>query len=381
MTPVRWILACALALGLGGLARAAQSAPPSAAPTCPACKTAAAPASQSATSSCPACCQDCPTASSAKASGSSPCCSVWSVVLRLGGVGVGDSVAPRTSTGPAASCAACTSAASKAKAPCCCEGEIYEVVGQCAPVCVEEACETHAGCCGTACSTCPQAKPAAACPCPAGACATVCVPGCPAGCSNEGNFVIFRGVAPPRTPPQISVSPIQVSGNHVIVSRRVEGPGGQLIAINSQASVSPLQISVKGKQVFIRTATMQATCDRITSLPTGPFQVMMEGNVQVRYNAPHAPTRIEAKRILVDLRSDEFKVASDDIPAGPANRVGLWYAPSPVPMLFPPAPPMPPMPPIAYPVPMPRPIPVAKPVSRPVAPTVYYQPMPSAPNR
>jgi hypothetical protein len=200
------------------------------------------------------------------------------------------------------------------------------------------------------------------------------VPGCPAGCSNEGNFVVYRGLTPPQPNPGGTV---EVSGNHVILSRRVEGPGGQVF-INRQASVSPLQISVKGKQVSIRTETMQATCDRITSLPTGPFQVMLEGNVQVRYSAPHAATRIEAKRIYVDLRADEFKVANDAIPVAPANFLRLWYAPSPVPVVFPPMPPMPPLPPIAYPVPMPRPIPVAKPVSRPVTPTGYYRPMPSS---
>jgi hypothetical protein len=181
-------------------------------------------------------------------------------------------------------------------------------------------------------------------------------------------------------PHPTSLGTVEVSGNHVILSRRVEGPGGQVF-INKQVDVSPLQISVKGKQVFLRTVTMQATCDKITSLPTGPFQVMLEGNVQVRYNAPHAATRIEAKRIYVDLRADEFKVANDAMPVAPANFLRLWYAPSPVPVVFPPAPPMPPLPPIAYPVPMPRPIPVAKPVSRQINSIEYQRPMPSTPRQ
>ena len=65
MTQVRWFLACAVMLGLGGLA-AAQVCPTAAsAPrTCPAQGT------------CPACCQDGPTSTTAR-----PCCAVWQLSL------------------------------------------------------------------------------------------------------------------------------------------------------------------------------------------------------------------------------------------------------------------------------------------------------------
>jgi hypothetical protein len=142
---------------------------------------------------------------------------------------------------------------------------------------------------------------------------------------------------------------------------------GNSFSISNPGTNSPVKFSVKGKQLFIQTSTMTATCDQVTEMPTGPGHVMMEGNVKMTFHAPQAQTRIESSRVIVDLKSSIVSIVTENGPVRPTQHIGLWYAPSPMPMTYPPAPPVPPMP---FGMPMPTP------VSRPVSPAVYH-PIPS----
>jgi len=337
MTQVRWFLACALTLGVGGLA-SAQDGPASAKPQ----------------GSCPACCQDCPAVIATK-----PCCAVWQFVLRLGGVGVG--VAAKSA--PAACCTSACAACQKSGS--CCDEGVFEKVGQCAPVATTTTTGTMSSCCGTGC--CPATQPqttVSSCPCSSGSCAAT------HPCTGEQiqceKVIVLRGTRASFVPAApVPVSRVAVYGNTVAIEAPNVTSTGQVRSINVQAMESPLQISVHGNQLQIRTPTTIATCDKFTAMPTGPGHVLLEGNVKVICHASHTQTRIESNRIIVDLKNCEFKVMTENGHFPTAQHIGLWYAPSPMPMAFPPAPPIP-----HFGMPMPTP------VSRPVAPAVY-QPMPS----
>jgi hypothetical protein len=156
---------------------------------------------------------------------------------------------------------------------------------------------------------------------------------------------------------------------------RVANVTVQAVASQPLTSTGMVQISVKGKQVHIVTPTMQATCDRITSMPTSPHQVIMEGNVRVI--APDL--KVEARSLIVDIRSGEFKAANGGITDRTAHQFGVWYSPNPTAIAYPPPPVMPPMPPFYMTTTTPHPIPVSKPVYRMIAPTSYQpQMMPSS---
>jgi hypothetical protein len=259
-----------------------------------------------------------------------------------------------------------------------CDEVIHEILGQCAPFHVKEVSDRQAVCCGAGCTACTQPKTAAAySSCPSGSCAGACT-GERIPCEN---VVVLRGPRAtfvPATP--VAVSRVAVEGDQLFIHTAKVAGTGELRAISSHSAERPLQISVRGKQVLIRTANMNATCDQITELPTGPGHVLLEGNVKMTYHAPQSPTRIEANRIIVDLRNNEFKVmAANGAVRRPTQNLGFWYAPSPMPMMFPPAPPLPPA--IGFPMPMPHPMPMSTPVSRPVSPAVYFPPMPSSPSR
>jgi lipopolysaccharide export system protein LptA len=178
----------------------------------------------------------------------------------------------------------------------------------------------------------------------------------------------------PATP--VTVQRVQVQGKQVHISTPVESVITQRVITATTRPQTTVKITASGNRVQIQTPTMRATCDQVSSLPNG--QVILEGNVTVC----SAELKAQAQRLIVDLNTNEFKVPQNNTPTTPAHRVGLFYAPSPIPMFFPPAPPIPPMPTIAYPVPMPHPVPAPTPVSRPISPTGftpsgYYQTVPN----
>jgi hypothetical protein len=196
--------------------------------------------------------------------------------------------------------------------------------------------------------------------------------------------IVLRGTNPQFVPAKpVAVSRFAVDGNHVVISTPTVKATGETYSISCQAAESPLQISAVGNQLQIRTPTMHAVCDRLTGLPSGPGHVLIEGHVRITYHAPQSPTRVTAERIIVDLRNNEFKVmAENGAVQRPTQNIGMWFAPTPMPMVFPPLPPVPPiMPSVVYPNPVPHPIPAPTPVSRPSAPAVYYHALPNSESR
>src|SRR5262249_37700804 len=79
------------------------------------------------------------------------------------------------------------------------------------------------------------------------------------------------------------------------------------VAMPFQQGAVPMQISVAGRQIRIKTSSMEVCCDRMTCL--GPNdRVLLEGNVCVTFFMPDRPATIQAERMVVSFADGSYAV-------------------------------------------------------------------------
>jgi hypothetical protein len=350
MTQTRWFLAGVLVLGLCGPARPQQNTQSTT------------PASTRANGIRFEFCVDGVRSTNSAPSCSSPTCCLGRVLLQMSGIGV----LPEPMSAIRSGAAACIARIISDKQNCCacCEGTATQPKSQSVGC---SACT--AGVCGACSAACPQTHSTAGLP--VGDCGTTCA----ATQEDRGRrVIILRTFQANDATTRTIVFPTAPVASTTL--SRVSSVPVQAVPCPPPQSPGEISISVKGKQIQIVTPTMQATCDRVTSLSRSPGQLILHGNVKL--NSPEL--KLEARNIVIDVNSNEFMVPTVAGTIRPAQHIGLWYAPSPMPMLFPPAPAMPPMHSGFFTTPVPHPMPVSKPINRGFVPAAHYQPlMPTLP--
>src|SRR5262249_7192978 len=101
----------------------------------------------------------------------------------------------------------------------------------------------------------------------------------------------------------------------------------------SRTPDASIHITHDGNGIRVQSPSFNAHCDHVT-LQDGQNRVLLEGNVRLSVHGENQPARIEAQRVLVNLRDGSFEVnPSAPLPMPTPVRAPVWTMPvSPAPM-------------------------------------------------